>query len=104
MSSEYPYSENSGPKAGNDGVIDRKSLVHPKCEGDPQCWRLGFSQPCVRCLAFLAACGVHRVIYSTGEEPSSDGEDAWEVREVREATELRWTTSCAVRSNVAVNF
>ena len=45
MSSEYPYSENSGPKAGNDGVIDRKSLVHTKCEGEPQWWRLGFAQP-----------------------------------------------------------
>ena len=25
MSSEYPYSENSGPKAGNDGVINKRS-------------------------------------------------------------------------------
>ena len=45
MSSEYPYSENSGPKAGNDGVIDKRSLVHTQCEGGPQWWRLTFSSP-----------------------------------------------------------
>ena len=43
----------------------------------------GYSQPCVRCLRALAAFGVHRVIYSTGEAPR-DGEVACEVREVRE--------------------
>ena len=45
MSSEYPYSENSGPRAGNDGVIDKRSLVHTQCEGGPQWWRLTFSSP-----------------------------------------------------------
>jgi len=45
--------------------------------------RLGFSQPCVRCLRALATFGVHRVIYSTGEE-SDDGDVCFEVREVRE--------------------
>lgn len=45
MSSEYPYSENSGPKAGNDGIIDKRSLVHTQCEGGPQWWRLSFSSP-----------------------------------------------------------
>ena len=45
--------------------------------------RLGFSQPCVRCLQALVAFGVHRVIYSTGED-TLDGEVACEVREVRE--------------------
>jgi tRNA(Arg) A34 adenosine deaminase TadA len=45
--------------------------------------RLGFSQPCVRCLRALAAFGVHRVIFSTGGE-RSDGEVACEVHEVRQ--------------------
>lgn len=44
MSSEYPYSENSGARAGNDGQID-KSLVHTKCEGDPQWWRVTLAEP-----------------------------------------------------------
>ena len=44
--------------------------------------RLGYSQPCMRCLRALSAFGVHRVIYSTGEE-SEDGEVACEVREVQ---------------------
>ena len=44
--------------------------------------RFGFSQPCVRCLRTLAAFGVHRVIYSTGED-DCDGAVGYEVREVR---------------------
>ena len=53
--------------------------------------RLGFSQPCVRCLRALAAFGVHRVIFSTGEE-RSDGEVACEVKEVRALLEA--STEC----------
>ena len=45
MSSEYPFSENSGPAAGNDGVIDARSLVHTRCEDGPQWWRLSFARP-----------------------------------------------------------
>ena len=45
--------------------------------------RLGFSQPCVRCLRVLANLGVHRVIFSTGEV-RADGEVGCEVREVGE--------------------
>lgn len=45
--------------------------------------RFGFSQPCVRCLRALEAFGVHRVIFSTGQELES-GEVGCEVREVSE--------------------
>jgi tRNA(Arg) A34 adenosine deaminase TadA len=48
-------------------------------EGDQV--RFGFSQPCVRCLRALDAFGVHRVIFSTGEEQGR-GEVGCEVREV----------------------
>ena len=48
--------------------------------------RLGLSQPCVRCLRALAAFGVHRVIFSTGEA-GAEGEVGFAVREVRELLE-----------------
>ena len=51
--------------------------------------RFGLSRPCVRCLRALDAFGVHRVIFSTGEE-SSAGEVGCEVREVQELL----ATSC----------
>ena len=50
--------------------------------------RFGFSQPCVRCLRALAAFGVHRVIFSTGEERDDTDEIAYEIREVRQLLEM----------------
>lgn len=47
------------------------------------CSRFGLSQPCVRCLRVLNAFGVHRVIFSTGEQ-GCDGEVGCEVCEVDE--------------------
>ena len=37
-SSEYPFAENSGPGAANDGVVNA-SLFHSRCEKGPQWWR-----------------------------------------------------------------
>jgi hypothetical protein len=42
-SSEYPYAENGGPGAANDGVVN-STLYHSDCEGGPQFWRLQWAE------------------------------------------------------------
>ena len=43
-SSEYPYAENSGAGAANDGLVDER-LYHSQCEQGPQWWRLTWQKP-----------------------------------------------------------
>ena len=43
-SSGYPFAENAGPEAANDGVVNN-SLFHSACEGGPQYWRIRFPEP-----------------------------------------------------------
>ena len=43
-SSEYPFAENSGPAAGNDGVANA-SIFHSACGDGPHWWRVDWEQP-----------------------------------------------------------
>lgn len=53
-SSEYPYAENAGPSAANDGVVNGK-MFHSQCENGPQWWRVELSEPMVRANASSCA-------------------------------------------------
>eukprot|EP00325_Prymnesiales_sp_UTEX-LB-985_P026732 CAMPEP_0174718188 /NCGR_PEP_ID=MMETSP1094-20130205/28244_1 /TAXON_ID=156173 /ORGANISM="Chrysochromulina brevifilum, Strain UTEX LB 985" /LENGTH=191 /DNA_ID=CAMNT_0015918239 /DNA_START=71 /DNA_END=647 /DNA_ORIENTATION=+ len=54
-------------------------------QGTPEreSFRFGFSKPCVRCLRALQTYGVHRVIFTTGEE-DPDGGIGCEIKAVQE--------------------
>ena len=43
-SSEYPYAENAGPGAANDGVVNA-SLFHSGCDAGPASWALQLPEP-----------------------------------------------------------
>lgn len=71
-----------------DLYVVRLLPVGRQIQGSPErvSCRFGLSKPCVRCLRCLQTFGVHRVIFTTGEE-DTDGGIGCEIKGVQELLE-----------------